>query len=167
MRIKDVADRSGFTPTTLRYYEELGLLPPAARTAAGYRTYDESTLERLAFIGRAKQLGCSLEEIVDLAAAWEGGRCGPLQDRLRARVAARLVDARRQIEQLTALVDDLQRAAAALERHRPEGSCDERCGCVSDPDDRVPITLGSGPLADGPRPNACDLPARRARSSRS
>ena len=83
MRIKEVAERSGFSAPTLRYYEEIGLLPEPARTAAGYRIYDETTVERLAFIARAKQLGCSLEEIADLTMAWDGGRCGPVQDRLR------------------------------------------------------------------------------------
>ena len=41
LKIKQVADASGFTATTLRYYEEIGLLPASARTPAGYRTYDD------------------------------------------------------------------------------------------------------------------------------
>lgn len=61
-KIKDVADRSGFSAVTLRYDEQIGLLPESARTAAGYRLYDDDALERLAFIARAKQLGCSLDE---------------------------------------------------------------------------------------------------------
>jgi len=69
-QIKDVAERTGFTPATLRYYEEIGLLPASTRTAAGYRIYDDSSLDRLAFIARAKQLGCSLGEIADLR--WRG-----------------------------------------------------------------------------------------------
>src|SRR5918994_2179943 len=132
MRIKEVAERTGFSAPTLRYYEEIGLLPAAARTAAGYRTYDEATVERLAFIGRAKQLGCSLEEIADLLTAWDGGRCGPVQDRLRTLVAAKLADAHAQIVELMTLSSELQRSAAALELHRPDGPCDDRCGCVTD-----------------------------------
>ena len=85
-QIKDVAERSGFSAATLRYYEDIGLLASAARPASGYRVYDESTIERQAFIGRAKQLGCSLEEIADLNTAWDGGECGPVQDRLRSLV---------------------------------------------------------------------------------
>jgi DNA-binding transcriptional MerR regulator len=68
-RIKDVVARSGFSAPTLRYYEEIGLLPESARTRAGYRLYDDHTLNRLAFIARAKQLGCSLDEIADLTTA--------------------------------------------------------------------------------------------------
>ena len=132
MKIKDVADRTGFSPPTLRYYEEIGLLPEPARTPSGYRTYDERTLERLAFIARAKQLGCTLEEIADLTTAWEGGRCGPIQDRLRGLVTDKLAAAHAQIVELSTLSSELQRAGAALERHRPDGPCDEQCGCLTD-----------------------------------
>ncbi len=44
----------------MRYYEGIGLVAPVTRTDAGYRVYDEHILARLAFIARAKQLGCSL-----------------------------------------------------------------------------------------------------------
>ena len=130
-KIKDVVDRSGFSAATLRYYEEIGLLPEATRTAAGYRLYDDRTLDRLAFISRAKQLGCSLTEIADLTVAWDGGRCGPVQDRLRAVVVDKLAVAQQQIVELMTLTSELQRAAATLETHRPDGPCDDSCGCVN------------------------------------
>jgi DNA-binding transcriptional MerR regulator len=133
-QIKDVAERSGFTTTTLRYYEEIGLLPVAGRTPAGYRLYDDHALERLAFISRAKQLGCTLDEIADLTVAWDGGQCAPVQDRLRALVADKLARAQQQIAELTALSADLQRAAATLAAQRPDGPCDDTCGCLTDPD---------------------------------
>src|SRR5215210_4878236 len=66
MRIAEVAARSGFSTATLRYYEQLDLLPSPPRTAAGHRAYGEPVLASLAFISRAKMLGCSLEEIADL-----------------------------------------------------------------------------------------------------
>ena len=147
-RIKDVADRSGFTAATLRYYEQIGLLPEVARTDAGYRLYDDRTLGRLAFIARAKQLGCSLDEIADLTVAWDGGRCGPVQDRMRTLVAEKTASAQSQIVELMTLTSDLQRAAAALERHRPEGACDEQCGCVGDTVDDLeaqPVLLSTKP----------------------
>ena len=131
-KIKDVAARSGFSAATLRYYEEIGLLPESARTGSGYRLYDDRTLDRLAFIARAKQLGCSLDEIAELGVAWDGGRCGPLQDRLSAAVADKIVSAQRQIVELTTLIVELQQAAAALDRHRPDGPCDAQCGCITD-----------------------------------
>ncbi len=131
-KIKDVSERSGFSAVTLRYYEQIGLLPPAARTAAGYRLYDDDTLERLAFITRAKQLGCSLDEISELSAAWDGGTCGPVQDGLRTLVAEKITLAERQIAELTLLLAELRQAAAALGQHRPTGPCDDQCGCVAD-----------------------------------
>lgn len=161
-RIKELAERSGFSATALRYYEEIGLLPEAARTPAGYRVYDDGTLERLAFITRAKQLGCSLEEITDLTVAWEGGMCGPVQDRLRGLVADKLARSQAQVAELIALTGDLQRAAIALEQHRPDGPCDERCGCVSDPDPDAPavrqlVALTTKPAVTETPPIACSL----------
>lgn len=155
-RIKEIAERSGFTPATLRYYEEIGIIPPPERTAAGYRHYDGLTLDRLAFIARAKQLGCSLEEIAELGKAWDGGECGPVQDRLRAVVGAKLRSAQQQIGDLMTLTAELQRAASNLERHRPEGPCDERCGCMAgDEQPLVQLTTKSPTSA----PIACTLGA--------
>jgi MerR family transcriptional regulator, copper efflux regulator len=158
-QIKDVADRSGFSTATLRYYEKIGLLPTAARTDAGYRLYDDRTLERLSFIARAKQLGCTLDEIADLTTAWDGGRCGPVQDRLRSLVAGKVRGAQMQIAELMTLTADLQRAAAALELHRPEGACNEMCGCVGDAvaPEAQKVVLSPAPASGGTAPIACTL----------
>ncbi len=69
-RISEVAEKSGFSPATLRYYEQIGVVPATARNEAGYRIYDERSLGRLAFVARAKQLGLSLDEAGDLAQLW-------------------------------------------------------------------------------------------------
>jgi len=147
-RIAEVADRSGFTPATLRYYEDIGLLTPAARTTAGYRLYDDASLERLRFIARAKQLGCSLDEIAELSRAWDGGQCGPVQERLRAAVAAKITASQRQIAEMTLLTEDLQRTAAALTAHTPAGPCDDTCGCISDTAPRTPTAVPLIPRAE-------------------
>lgn len=166
LKIKEVADASGFTTAALRYYEQIGLLPEVARTPAGYRMYDQRTLDRLAFIARAKQLGCSLEEIRDLTAAWGGGQCGPVQDRLRQLVAGKIEAAQHQIAELATFTAELQQAATALERHRPDGACDSDCGCVSDPNDSPseaatvqPVALSTKPAAPGEPAIACALSA--------
>ncbi len=160
LRIADVARRSGFTPATLRYYEEIGLLPAPERTAGGYRIYGDATLARLAFIARAKQLGCTLEEISDLTLAWDGGQCGPVQDRLRMLVARKQDDAQARISELIALSAELRHAASVLERHRPEGPCDDRCGCTSDPaTTATAVSLVAKPLGEGEVPIACTLTA--------
>ncbi len=166
LKIKEVADASGFTAATLRYYEQIGLLPEALRTPAGYRLYDQRTLDRLAFIARAKQLGCSLEEIAGLATAWDGGQCGPIQDQLRQLVADKVAAAQHQIVELVTFSSELQHAAAALERHRPDGACDTECGCLGDPDDTSnvgvtvqAVSLSVKPLSSGEPAIACTLSA--------
>jgi MerR family transcriptional regulator, copper efflux regulator len=146
-RIAEVADRSGFTPATLRYYEDIGLLAPVGRTAAGYRVYDDSSIERLRFIARAKQLGCTLDEVADLSAAWDDGRCQHVKDRLRATVATKLAEAHGRIAELTTLAADLQRAAAALTAGAADGPCDESCGCLADTPAGAGAGVGTGPDA--------------------
>jgi DNA-binding transcriptional MerR regulator len=71
LRIGEVARRAGTTPRTIRYYEELGLLPAAAeRDAGSHRVYAESDVERLQQILRLKDLlGLSLEELRDVVEA--------------------------------------------------------------------------------------------------
>ena len=69
-RIEQVAARTGLTKRTLRYYEEIGLLPPPTRTEGGYRLYSEGDVQQLERIKRLKDLlGFSLAEIRELADA--------------------------------------------------------------------------------------------------
>ena len=64
LRIREVARETGLTARAIRYYEELGLLKPAARSDGAYRLYDEADLERLRFIRRLRDdAGFSLAEI--------------------------------------------------------------------------------------------------------
>ena len=65
--IEQVATRTGLTKRTLRYYEEVGLLPPTGRTEGNYRRYNESDVQRLARIKELRDLlGFSLSDIRDL-----------------------------------------------------------------------------------------------------
>jgi MerR family transcriptional regulator, copper efflux regulator len=151
LRIAEVAERVGVSTATVRYYERIGVLPQPNRSGNGYRVYDDRTVERLEFIGRAKQLGCNLDEITGLVTAWDGGECGPVQDRLRALVADKLEAATIEISELATLTDDLRSAAEALEQHRPVGRCDDRCGCITDaaaPTPEVAIAFTDPPTAD-------------------
>jgi MerR family transcriptional regulator, copper efflux regulator len=157
-RIAEVASLAGVSAATLRYYEQIGLLPAPSRTTSGYRMYDDSAVDRLAFISRAKQLGCSLEEIADLTLAWDGGECGPIQDRLRGLVASKLEEATAEISSLGTLRKELRLAAEALERHRPVGACDDSCGCLPDvvaESTISPVVLGRKPATEVPI--ACTL----------
>jgi DNA-binding transcriptional MerR regulator len=155
--IGEVADRSGFSASALRYYEGIGLVEPASRTDAGYRVYDDHTLARLAFIARAKQLGCSLDEVSDLVAIWDGEQCGPVQRRFHELITAKIGTARRQLVELQAFTAQLQTAAEQLSGEPVDGPCGDGCACVavtSDPTTAAPVLLGAKPLDV---PIACTL----------
>ena len=129
--IGEVAARTGVPATALRYYEGIGLVTPAGRTDAGYRLYDDTSLARLAFIARAKQLGCTLEEVADLADAWDNDECAPVKHRLRGLVAAKLHETEQRMRELRALQADLRATATMLESAPLDGPCDESCGCTA------------------------------------
>ncbi|MEX2272607.1 MAG: heavy metal-responsive transcriptional regulator [Vicinamibacterales bacterium] len=93
--IGELAARSGLTADAVRYYERLGLLPPAQRTAGGFRIYAEPALARLRFIRQAQTLGLSLQEIRQLVTHHdENGvkRCRRVRDLLQSKLS--VLDAR-------------------------------------------------------------------------
>ena len=69
MRIGELADRAGISAKAIRYYEQVGILAPPARTPSGYRAYDPSVLGRLGFVRAAQALGFTLGEIRQVGAA--------------------------------------------------------------------------------------------------
>lgn len=73
LRIGELAAELGINPKTIRYYEEIGLLPPAKRSENGYRFYDDADRERLQFISKAKAVGLSLEEIGEILTVSSSG----------------------------------------------------------------------------------------------
>jgi len=130
LRISQLAERSGFRPSALRYYEQVGLLEAAERTPAGYRMYEESAVPRLQFIDRAKELGLPLVEIRELIAVWDGGLCAHVRDRLARRITAKSGEVRSRIRELTGFAAQLDAARAELSRPAPDGPCGPGCGCA-------------------------------------
>jgi DNA-binding transcriptional MerR regulator len=128
-RIAELASRTGVPPSTLRFYEQAGLLP-ARRTSANYRLFDEAAAARLEFIGSAKLLGLPLEEIRELLEVWEQGVCGRVRRQLQPLVAARIAEAQRRIAELSAFADRLAAVHEELGGPAPTQACGPGCGCV-------------------------------------
>jgi MerR family transcriptional regulator, repressor of the yfmOP operon len=116
LRIHEAAAEAGLTPRSVRYYEEVGLLRPAARSEGDYRLYDETDLERLRFIkGLRDDAGFSLAEIAQLLedeAARERGHAAfdaTTDPAERKRILCeRVASFERQIETLERKIDRLQ-----------------------------------------------------------
>jgi MerR family transcriptional regulator, mercuric resistance operon regulatory protein len=108
LTVSMLAERTGTRPDTIRYYERLGLLPPPARTPAGYRQYDDDATDRVRFIKGAQRFGLRLHEIGDLLAVGDRGACpcGHAEALVRQRIAeidaeiTRLADLRAELTRL-------------------------------------------------------------------
>ena len=124
--IGDLSRRAEVKVPTIRYYEQIGLLPAPSRTEGGQRRYGEPALARLIFIRHARELGFAVEAIRTLLELQDN----PDQSCAAAdRIAkARLVEVDRRIASLAALREELQRMI-------------EECACGRVADCRVIETL--------------------------
>jgi len=119
--IGDLARLTGTKVNTIRFYEETGLLPQAARTEAGRRTYSEADLRRLAFVRHARSLGFStvmIRSFLDLAEHPER-EC----DEARDIASSHLVDVKQRVRQLKALQAELSRMVAECSQGRRMANC--------------------------------------------
>lgn len=111
-----VARQTGCTVPTIRYYEEIGLLPAAARTASGQRNYGEPALRRLMFIRRCRDFGFAIDQVRELVGLVdEPDR--PCTE-VREIAALHLTEVRLKLEQLRELETSLDAFV---------GSCDAAC----------------------------------------
>lgn len=108
MKIGVLSSRSGLPVKTLRYYEDLGLLPAVGRSEGGYRLFAEESLGRLEFIRRLKTLGLTLEEIQGCLAVHDAGElpCGDIEMQL-GRQIQRIDGQIRELRQLRKELQDL------------------------------------------------------------
>jgi len=149
--ISELARRSGFPSSALRYYERVGLLSPVGRSSGGYRVYDDRAVKRLAFIARAKRLGLNLDEIKDLVGLWEDGPCRPVQTRLRSLVDDKVTLLESQIDELARFHAQLAHVRRSLASAEPADRCGPGCGCDAElpDDDDIPVSFGrTGVRAD-------------------
>ena len=137
LTIGEVAKAAGMTSPTIRYYEQIGLIPLSHRSESGYRLYSQEDVQRLRFIQRAKMLSLSLGEIREIVGYAIDGRCSAVQNELLRLLRKKLTETQRQItelalfhEELSRLCDDLSaRLASGLEEAAPSV---ERCRCLDE-----------------------------------
>lgn len=140
MRIGEVAERSRVNATTIRYYEEIGLLPTPERTPAGYRDYTDSAVARLDFIRAAQSIGLSLGEIGEVLALRGRGET-PCQH-VVALIEERTAELAERIAALEQMRNDLVELAKQARRLPPRDDAPfchilESASPVSDPGRRA------------------------------
>lgn len=120
MNIGAAAKMSGVPAKTIRYYEEVGLIPPASRTAAGYRQYDETDVQILRFVERARSLGFTMDDVSKLLGLWAD------KDRRSGEVKAL---AARHIDAIEVKIRELQAMREALHHLVDRCQGDDRPEC--------------------------------------
>lgn len=147
MNIGEAADAAGISAKMIRHYEQIGLVPAAARTDAGYRQYSERDVSILRFIRQSRRLGFSMDQIADLLGLWSDHHRASREVKA---LAQRHLEA---LEEKMREMADMQRALANL-----VGSChgddDPHCAildglAVSSPEAPQPGAVGAKPIRKG------------------
>lgn len=120
MNIGRAAKASGVPAKTIRYYESIGLIPPAQRTEAGYREYERKEIDTLRFVQRARGLGFSVKDVARLLDLW--------RDRSRASSAVKAM-ATEHINEIDRKIDELRSMRDTLEHLSEQCHGDERPEC--------------------------------------
>lgn len=139
MLIGELAERTGTTTKTIRYYESIDVLPEPERTASGYRDYDRSAVERLRFVREAQSSGLTLTEIQSILELKDAGAtsCRHTQALLAQRLTALDV----QIAALQKARDELAAMAERADQLDPAECTDpNRCQVISAGLDHADVT---------------------------
>lgn len=146
LKIGTLAERTGTTTPTIRYYESIGLLPPADRQEGGQRRYGPADVRRLTFIRRCREFGFPVDQVRTLAAL--------VEDRDRCCTEARDIG-HAHLDAVRAKLAELQ----ALEQILSDFVRDCDSGCAGGPGpDCIPLTQLVQAAPSGPRRTA--LPER-------
>jgi len=121
VRIGELARRAGTSARTLRFYEQAGLLPAPLRTPSGYRDYDDTAVDRLAFVRAAQAAGLTLAEIREVVAVREaqGPPCAHVVE---------LLD--RHANELDTRIAELEATRAEVRRLRERAATLDPAACV-------------------------------------
>ena len=113
LSIGNLAKATGTKVVTIRYYEQIGLLPEPARTEGNYRTYTDEHMRRLRFIRRCRDLGFTLDQVRELLrlSSQENQECAEV-DRITAQ---HLTEIEHKIADLTRLADELRHLSACCQ----------------------------------------------------
>lgn len=120
MNISQAAAATGLTSKTIRYYEQQAVIPPATRSANGYRVYSKQQLDALRFIKRARDMGFSLDESRELLQL--------SQDPSRTSASVKQ-KAEQQIQRIDQQIESLQQMRAMLETAARECRGDDGAEC--------------------------------------
>lgn len=117
MTIGEASAASGVSAKMIRYYETVSLLRPAGRSAAGYRQYDETEVQTLRFLKRARSLGFSVNQMRELLALWRDERRSKAEvQKLALSHAAELEAKARAIAEMSAALRHLAHQCATSDR---------------------------------------------------
>lgn len=119
MNIGEVSKRAGLPTKTIRYYEDIGLITPI-RDTNGYRNFRDSDMHKLAFMGRSRALGFTIEDCRNLLALWD--------DQDRASADVRTI-AKEHLAQIESKIVDLQAIQETLTHLVKECAGDDRPDC--------------------------------------
>ena len=144
MTIGELAAALRLNPKTIRYYEEVGLLPEPRRSESGYRLYSRPEMERLRLVKRAKLLGLSLAEIKGIVEYAIDGHCNALERQLLSLVEAKLTEIDEKIGDLAAFRNNLRQyhndLSSRLEsqtRNEHQTPASDSCDCLGDDVDNL------------------------------
>jgi MerR family transcriptional regulator, copper efflux regulator len=128
--IGELAKRAGVSPPTIRYYEEIGLLPAVSRSSSGYRRYSEGAVEDLRFIRKAQALGFALDDVREILKLSRSGKT-PCE-RVRALAHEHLAAVDERIRQLLSFRDHLAADLARWDAEETSVTCRGLCQWITD-----------------------------------
>jgi len=129
MRIGEVAGRAGVVAKTIRFWEDRHLLPPPARTPAGYRDYGPAVLDRTGFIRQAQAAGLTLDAIGQILGIRDAGQ--PPCVHVTALITRRLAEDEARLAELGRARDQLA-ALARAGRGAGPADCHGYCSIITD-----------------------------------
>jgi DNA-binding transcriptional MerR regulator len=125
--IKELAKRTHVEAPTIRYYEEIGVLPPAERASNGYRIYKDRAIDRVNFVTRARQLNLSLDEISEIIRFREQGE--PPCRYVLSQIDEKLDEIEQRIRDLQQLREELHHIQEQARAVAFENNAEEACIC--------------------------------------